>query len=74
MAPRPPKLLDQAQAILRRKHYFLRTETSYLAWIKRYIVFHGKLHPATLGVPEITAFLTHLAVHEQVAASPKTRR
>jgi integron integrase len=73
MALRPPKLLDQAQAILRRKHYSLRTETSYLAWIKRYIVFHGKQHPATLGVPEITAFLTHLAVHEQVAASTQNQ-
>jgi hypothetical protein len=36
----PPKLLDQAQSVLRTKHYSIRTERVYLDWIKRYILFH----------------------------------
>jgi len=63
------KLLDQMRAVLRRKHRSLRTEEAYIAWIKRFILFHDKRHPRDLGAPEIRAFLTHLAVHEQVEAS-----
>ena len=33
----PPKLLDQIVAKMRVKHYSLRTEKSYIDWIKRYI-------------------------------------
>ena len=63
------KLLDQMRAVLRLKHRSLRTEEAYLDWVKRFILFHDKRHPKELGAPEIRAFLTHLAVHEQVAAS-----
>jgi hypothetical protein len=37
--------------------------------IKRFILFHEKRHPASSGVPEVHAFLSHLAVEQQVAAS-----
>ena len=37
-------------------------------WIRRFILFHGKRHPATLGAPEVESFLTDLAVSRQVAA------
>ncbi len=67
--PQPKKLLDQVRDVLRRKHYAIRTEQAYLAWIKRFILFHHKRHPQEMGVPEIEAFLTHLAVQENVAAS-----
>ena len=40
-----PRLLDQVRNVLRRKHYSLRTEQSYVDWIKRFILFHGKRHP-----------------------------
>jgi site-specific recombinase XerD len=46
-----------------------RTEVAYLSWIKRFILFHGKRHPKDMGAPEIRAFLAHLALHDQVAAS-----
>ena len=64
-----PKLLDQMRHVLRLKHMSLRTEETYLSWAKRFILFHGKRHPQDMGASEIRAFLTHLAVHDQVAAS-----
>ncbi len=61
--------MDQVRDRLRLKHYSIRTETAYLGWIKRFILFHGKRHPAELGKPEVEAFLTALAVERNVAAS-----
>ncbi|MBI1880119.1 MAG: integron integrase [Chloroflexi bacterium] len=69
----PPKLLDQVRHILRLKHYSYRTEETYLDWIKRFILFHHKRHPQEMGIPEIEAFLTHLAVRENVAASTQNQ-
>ena len=66
-APKP-RLLDRVREI-RARHYSRRTEKAYVHWIKRYIFFHGKRHPAEMGAPEVTAFLTSLAVHDKVAAS-----
>jgi integron integrase len=63
------KLLDQARLVLRLKHMSYRTEIAYLSWIKRFILFHHKRHPKDMGAIEIRAFLAHLALHEQVAAS-----
>lgn len=68
-----PKLLDQVQAVLRMKHYSIRTERVYLDWIKRYILFHHKTHPAQMGAPEVEAFLSHLAVAGKVAASTQNQ-
>ncbi|GAB4533720.1 MAG: hypothetical protein Kow0063_16030 [Anaerolineae bacterium] len=67
------KLLDQVRDALRRKHYSTRTEQTYVDWIKRYVFFHDKRHPAGMGVPEIEAFLTHLAVDLNVAASTQNQ-
>jgi len=64
-----PKLLDQVRAAIRTRHYSIRTEESYINWIKRYIIFHNKKHPKEMGEKEINEFLTHLAVKENVAAS-----
>lgn len=69
----PPKLLDQVQAVIRAKHYSIRTERVYLDWIKRYILFHDKTHPAQMGAPEVEAFLSHLAVAGKVAASTQNQ-
>jgi Phage integrase, N-terminal SAM-like domain len=56
----PKKLLDQVRDLLRIKHYSYRTEQSYVAWIRRYILFHNKRHPKEMGIPEIEAFLSYL--------------
>jgi integron integrase len=73
-SPPPPKrLLDQVRDAIRLKHYSYRTEQTYVQWIRRYILFHSKRHPNQMGVPEIEAFLTHLAVQEHVAASTQNQ-
>jgi integron integrase len=73
MNPQPKKLLDQVRDTIRLKHYSYRTEESYLYWVRRYILFHAKRHPRDMGSAEIEAFLTHLAVSEQVAASTQNQ-
>ena len=73
MEPRPRKLLDQVSDLLRVKHYSYRTEQTYIQWIRRYILFHNKTHPKDMGSAEIEAFLTHLAVQGQVAASTQNQ-
>uniref|UniRef100_UPI000B34D8A2 integron integrase n=1 Tax=Crenothrix polyspora TaxID=360316 RepID=UPI000B34D8A2 len=69
----PPKLLDQVRDRLRVKHYSIRTETQYLQWIKRFILFNGKRHPNEMSATEVEAFLTHLAVEGQVSASTQNQ-
>ena len=70
---RPKKLLDQVRDAIRLKHFSYRTEQTYVQWIRRYILFHDKRHPKDMGVPEIEAFLTHLAVKECVAATTQNQ-
>jgi integron integrase len=72
-APTPPKLLDQVRNKIRVKHYSIRTETQYLQWIKRFILFHGKRHPKDMGAAEVEAFLSHLAVEGNVSASTQNQ-
>lgn len=69
----PPKLLDQVRNALRVRHYSYRTEESYLAWIKRYILFHGKRHPREMSAAEVTEFLSSLAVEGNVSASTQNQ-
>ena len=68
-----PRLLDQVRDTLHIHHYSLRTEDVYIQWIKRFIYFHNKRHPKDMGEPEITAFLTHLAVTRNVSASAQNQ-
>ena len=65
----PPKLLDPLRAKTRLLHNSIRTEEAYVDWSTRFILFHGKRHPNTMGVAEIEVFLTHLAVERKLAAS-----
>jgi len=66
-------LIERTRHILRRKHYAYRTEQCCLAWIKRFILFHGKRHPAHMAKAEIEAFLTDLAAKEKVAAATQNQ-
>jgi len=68
-----PKLLDRVRAAIRTRHYSRRTEQAYVDWIRRFIVFHKKTHPAAMGAPEVSAFLTWLAVEKQVSASTQNQ-
>jgi integron integrase len=73
MEPRPKKLLDQLRDVIRLKHYAYRTEETYVQWVRRFILFHEKRHPREMGRAEIEAFLTDLAVRQQVAASTQNQ-
>lgn len=73
MTQRPKKLLERVSDAIRLKHYSYRTEQTYIQWIKRYIFFHNTRHPADMGAPEIEAFLTHLAVEQNVSASTQNQ-
>jgi integron integrase len=71
--PGKPKLLDQVRDVIRRKHYSFRTEQTYLGWIRRFILFHGKRHPGDMAEAEVTDFLTSLARDGKVAASTQNQ-
>jgi integron integrase len=73
MENQPRKLLDQVRDVIRMKHYSYRTEESYVYWVRRYILFHNKQHPTTMGSPEVETFLSHLAVEGKVAASTQNQ-
>ena len=64
-----PRLLEQVHRVIRRLHYSRRTEEAYVGWIKRVIYWSGKRYPATLGAPEVSVFLSHLATERNVAAA-----
>ncbi len=72
-APLPPlksvKVLDQLRERIRYLHYSIRTEETYVYWVRTFIRFHGLQHPATMGDPEVEAFLSWLANLRNVAAS-----
>ena len=67
------RLLDRVRDAIRLKHYSLRTEQTYIQWIRRFILFHNKRHPDEMGEKEVTAFLTFLAVQKKVAASTQNQ-
>lgn len=66
-------LLEQVRRCLRLKHYSIRTEVAYVQWIKRFILFHRKRHPAEMGSDEIRHFLSHLATDRTVAAATQNQ-
>jgi len=68
-----PRLIDQTRHVLRLFHYSIRTEETYVQWIKRFIFFHNKRRPKEMGEKEVTAFLTHLAVDKHVSASTQNQ-
>jgi hypothetical protein len=52
--------LEEVRKVLRVQYYAIRTEQSYVEWIKRFILFHNKRHPNEMGESEVAIFLTHL--------------
>ena len=69
----PPRLLDRVRNELRTRHYSYRTEQSYVAWIRRFILFHDKRHPREMDAKEVVIFLTHLAVEGAASAKAGSR-
>src|SRR5690606_15665033 len=71
--PAGPRLPDMVRSALRTRHYSRRTEASYVRWIRRFVIFHGKRHPRELGAGEISEFLSDLAVRSGVSASTQNQ-
>ena len=67
VSTKTPKLLDRMRQVMRVKHYSLRTEKSYVYWVRRYIFFHNKRHPQEMGEKEVQSFLTYRAVDQRVS-------
>ncbi|TXF11990.1 site-specific integrase [Pelomicrobium methylotrophicum] len=67
--PDRPRLLDRLRDAIRRRYDGRRREEACIHWTKRYVHFHGKKHPSTLGEAEVTAFLSPLATERHVSAS-----
>jgi integron integrase len=66
-------LLERLRELIRCKHYSIRTEQSYFHWVRRFLAFHRDLPADRLAEPEISAFLTHLAVHGRVSSSTQNQ-
>lgn len=67
------KLLDHTRNLMRTRHLSIRTEDAYLAWIKQYILFHHKQHPAKLGAKDVSSFLSYLAIERHVSVSTQNQ-
>jgi len=72
-APQPPRLLDRVRTAIRTRHFSRRTEKAYVGWIRRFILFHDKRHPAEMRAPEVALFLSSLATQARVAASTQNQ-
>jgi len=73
MVAKSPKLLEQVRESIRTKHYSYRTEKTYVDWIKRFILFHGKRHPKEMGAEEVQKYIIYLANERQVASSTQNQ-
>ena len=67
------KILDSVRESIRLKHYSIRTEETYVNWIKRYILFHNKTHPSQLSEEHIRKYLSYLALERKVSASTQNQ-
>lgn len=72
-SPGPPRLLEQIRIRCRTKHYSIRTERAYVGWARRFILANNRRHPRELGLAEVEAFLSALAVRDDVAASTQNQ-
>jgi len=68
-----PRLLDRVRDAIRTRHYSRRTEKAYVYWVRRFVLFHNKRHPLEMGAPDVSTFLSHLAVQQKVAASTQNQ-
>ena len=68
-----PRLLDRVRAAIRARHYSPRTESAYVHWIRRFILYHGKRHPRDMGEAEVVEFLSGLATVGHVSASTQNQ-
>jgi integron integrase len=71
--PAPARLMDAFRSEIRLRHYSFRTQKAYVAWVLRYIRFHGKRHPKDLDGDAVRAYLSHLATDRHVAPATQAQ-
>lgn len=67
ISPQSTRFLDQLKNFIRLRGLAYKTEKTYVFWIKRFIRFHGRKHPKSMGTPEVEAFLSHLVLQANVS-------
>jgi len=67
------KLVVRVRRTIRARHYSRRTEQAYVAWVRRFVMFHGKRHPAEMGGAEVEQYLTSLATEGRVSAATQNQ-
>lgn len=67
------RLAERFWDAIRARHYSRRTGKAYWYWIRYFIFFHGKRHPAGMGAAEVSAFLSWLATERNVAAATQNQ-
>jgi integron integrase len=69
------RLLDEVRDVMRLLHYSIHTERTYCEWIKRFVHFHRMKSRDDLsgGEGKIEKFLTHLAVHGNIAPATQNQ-
>jgi integron integrase len=55
------------------RHYSPKTVDAYVGWVRRYVIFQERRHPQSMGAREVSAFLSHLAIHLKVSASTQNQ-
>jgi integron integrase len=70
---RPLTLVGQYRRVLRLRHYSSRTEAAYIAWVRRFVRFHGMEHPRTMTPNHVRSFLSHLSIERKVSASTQNQ-
>ncbi len=71
--PQKPNLLDRVRHAIRVRHYSTFTEKAYVTWVKRFIVFYKMRHPEQMAEPEVSAYISHLAIEKKVSASTQNQ-
>jgi integron integrase len=70
---RPLTLVGQYRRVIRLRHYSRRTEVAYIAWVRRFVRFHGMQHPRAMNPAHVRDFLSHLSIKEKVSASTQNQ-
>jgi site-specific recombinase XerD len=72
-SPAKFRLLQQVRHAVKLRGYSARTEKTYVHWVRRFVLFHSRRHPITMGDAEIREFLTHLAVDRRMAPATQNQ-
>jgi hypothetical protein len=66
-------LLESVREALSLHHYSPRTREAYVGWVRRFVLFHHRQHPLSMGAGEISTFLSDLATRGKVSASTQNQ-